>query len=86
MELSTEDMEELVYYSRNAKDRELEMQFWSRLADEVRQRFLAKSGLDVAKYSIDWSRVFEEHKIYATRIPDPPKAKVEVVPQEKKEV
>lgn len=61
--LTNPEREELVFYLREASCRNIEANMWNERAGVVERKVIARLGLDVNKYEIDWSDSVEGGKV-----------------------
>lgn len=74
-ELTNDEFEELVFYARERKIRQLEVEFWTTLGITLKQRVMQRLAINAQKVSVDWESVFDTGKIFVMPLPQPIKEK-----------
>lgn len=70
-DLTNEEFEELVFFAKERKIREMEMQFWAIQLTHIRQRIMERCGLKADEWNVDWENVYDTGKVFAIKLPKP---------------
>lgn len=80
LQLSDAEVSELSFYAMNARKSEIEMDWWARATEGMRNQILARFSVP-AGATINWDRVYSTGQISYTPAKDEPKLEITAKPE-----